>query len=77
LVHALGLLSVTGQSDSRPANVRLLHQLAEMYAERVRNRSNWTSGVFAPLSILAVGLVVLIVALALFVPLVSLVSGLT
>ena len=77
LVHALGLLSVTGQSGSRPANVRLLHQLAEMYAERVRNRSNWTSGMFAPLSILVVGFVVLIVVLALFLPLVMLVSGLT
>lgn len=58
-------------------NIRLLHELSEIYAERVRNRTNWSTGFLPQFSILFLAGVVAIVVLALFLPLISLISGLT
>jgi type II secretory pathway component PulF len=58
-------------------NIRLLQELAELYAERVRARFDWSSGFVPQLAILAVGFVVAIVVLALYLPLVELVNGLS
>ncbi len=63
-------------ADGGP-NVRLLQEMAEIYAERVRNRFNWSTGLLPRLLILVVGFVVAMVVLALFLPLVNLVNGLT
>ena len=77
LVYALRLHAAAGPPKADPPSARLLHQLAEMYAERVRDRFNWFTGMFAPFSILMVGLVIMIVVLALFMPLISLIEGLS
>ena len=62
--------------ESEP-NVRLLQEMAEIYAERVRNRFDWSTGFLPQISILVVGLVVAMVVIALFIPLVELINGLT
>ena len=72
VVSALESAGATGKP-----NIRLLQELAEIYAERVRDRFDWSTGLLAPMSIALVGLVVGAVVVALLLPLVSLVSGLT
>jgi len=62
-------------ADGGP-NVRLLQEMAEIYAERVRNRFDWSTGLLPRLLILVVGFVVLMVVLALFLPLLDLINGL-
>ena len=57
-------------------NVRLLQEIAEIYAERVRNRFDWSTGLLPRLLILVVGFVVAMVVLALFLPLLELINGL-
>ncbi len=57
-------------------NVRLLQEIAEIYAERVRNRFDWSTGLLPRLLILVVGFVVAMVVLALFLPLLDLINGL-
>jgi type II secretory pathway component PulF len=63
-------------ADGGP-NVRLLQEIAEIYAERVRNRFDWLTGLLPRLLILVVGFVVAMVALALFLPLMNLIDGLS
>jgi type II secretory pathway component PulF len=58
-------------------SVPLLQEMAEIYAERVRNRFDWSTGFLPHVAILAVGFVVAMVVLALFLPLISLVNGLS
>ncbi len=58
-------------------NIRLLQELSEIYSERVRNRFDWATGFLPQFSILAIGIVVGIVVLALLLPLVQLINGLT
>ncbi|QEG34669.1 type IV pilin biogenesis protein [Bythopirellula goksoeyrii] len=55
----------------------LLREVAEMYAERVRNRLDWSTGFIPQFTILLVGLVVAGVVFALYLPLVTLIKGLT
>ena len=61
--------------DGEP-NVRLLQEISEIYAERVRNRFDWSTGLLPRLLILVVGFVVAMVVLALFLPLLELINGL-
>jgi type IV pilus assembly protein PilC len=58
-------------------NLVLLQELAELYAERVRTRYDWSTGFVPQIAILAVGLVVGIVVLAIFLPLAQLINGLS
>lgn len=58
-------------------NVRLIQELSQMYTERVAARFDWTSGALPHLAIVAVGIVVLFVVVALYQPLVELLTGLT
>jgi|GEM_PF-645201 len=62
--------------DNQP-NAALLGQLAELYTTRVRNRHNWSTGFMAQFAILGMGLTVGFVVIALFIPLVELINGLT
>lgn len=55
----------------------LLREVAELYAERVRNRLDWSTGFIPQFTILLVGIVVGGVVLALYLPLVTLINGLT
>jgi type II secretory pathway component PulF len=62
------------QPESR---IRLLREVSNCQAERVRLGMSWTTGIVEPLAIGAVGLVVGCTVLALFLPLVTLVNALT
>jgi len=63
-------------SDGKP-NVRLLRELAQVYTHLVRSRYDWTTGMVSQFAIVVVGLVVGLVILALLLPLVALLNGLT
>ena len=58
-------------------NIRLLQEMADIYSERVRNRFDWSTGFLSQVSIVVVGLVVGLIVIALFIPLVELINGLT
>jgi hypothetical protein len=70
------LYALRAGPGGRP-NLRLLQELAELYAERVRARFDWSSGFVPQVAILAVGFVVAVVVWAMISPLVTLVNGLT
>lgn len=59
------------------SRIRMLREISECHAERVRIGTSWTTGLFEPLAICAVGFVVGCTVLGLFLPLVSLVEGLS
>lgn len=71
LLHAL-----QAESGNKPS-IPLLRQLAELYTTRVRDRHNWSTGFMAQFAIVGIGLTVGFVVLALFIPLVELINGLT
>ncbi len=58
-------------------HVPLMEALAESYSERLRGRVNLATGFLPQFAILAVGIAVGIVVMALFIPLVQLINGLT
>ncbi len=58
-------------------SIPLLRQLSTLYVERVRHRFDWAAGLFAPLAIVGVGLLVAFLVLALFMPLISLITSLS
>ena len=60
-----------------PARIHLLKELSAGYAQRVRERFSWTGGIVEPLAIAMVGLIVIGVVLALFLPLIQLVNNLS
>ncbi len=71
LVYAL-------RSDIPTASrVHLLKELSSSYADRVRNRLSWTQGVIQPIAIAAIGAIVGLVVIALFLPLVDLINNLS
>jgi type IV pilus assembly protein PilC len=61
----------------RTPHVPLLQTIAETYFERVRNRFKWSSGFLPQVGILCIGILVAMVVLALYLPLVMLINGLT
>jgi type IV pilus assembly protein PilC len=58
-------------------SIALLRKLSELYSTRVRSRHAWSHSYLYPLAIFVVGVMVGMVVLALFVPMVGLVNGLT
>lgn len=58
-------------------NVPLLRELSSMYAQRISERVEWSTGIVAQFAIIAIGVAVGFVVIALFMPLVSLISGLS
>jgi type II secretory pathway component PulF len=60
-----------------PSRIRLLREISECYAGRARTRLSWTYGIIEPVSICVVALLVGTIVLALFLPLVMLVEGLS
>ena len=65
-------------TDTPPTSrVRLLREISDCQAERVRVGLSWTTGIVEPLAICAVGFAVGLTVLALFIPLVKLVEGLS
>jgi hypothetical protein len=59
------------------ARVHLLKEVSNCYADRTRNRLSWTRGIVEPLAICAIGLVVGLVVIALYLPLVDLINNLS
>jgi type IV pilus assembly protein PilC len=60
-----------------PPRVRLIRELSAAYADRADRSLSWTRGVIEPLGIVLVGLLVGIVVVALFMPMVFLIQGLS
>jgi len=58
-------------------NLELLHELSVIYDERVTARTEWASSAIGVFGMLIVGAIVLFVVIALFMPLISLVTGLS
>ena len=58
------------------SRIRLLREVSQGYAQRIRGRLSWTQGIIEPIAVVLVGTVVLGTAIALFLPLVALVHGL-
>ena len=58
-------------------NTALLQQLAEVYSTRVRDRCNWSTSFIGQITLIGLGLLVGIVVLALYLPLLDLINGLT
>jgi type IV pilus assembly protein PilC len=71
LIHAL-----QAGPDGQPS-VPLLRELATIYSDRVADRVDWSSGAIAQLALVLVGIVVAFFVIALFMPMVSLISGLS
>lgn len=62
---------------SAKSRVRVLREVGICYLERARRRLSWTRGIVEPLTITVVGLLVGVSVIALFMPLVKLVEGLS
>ncbi len=58
-------------------SIPLLRRLSAIYFERVRQRVEWSTGLFAPLSIIGIGFVVGFIVISLFMPLASLITSLS
>ncbi len=58
-------------------NIRLLEEMATNYTERLETRFSWASGFLPILGIVIVGMAVFLVVMALYLPLVQLIDGLT
>jgi len=71
ILHALSL----ERTDT--SRIRLLREISACHAERARRRLSWTRGIIEPLAICAIGLVVGVTVVALFLPLVSLINALS
>lgn len=69
--HALG----NGRSCA--PNVPLLRELSRMYSDRARERVNWSTNILGPISLIVLGLVIGFAIIALFMPLVSMVTSLS
>jgi type IV pilus assembly protein PilC len=75
-ITATVLYALRSDLPLRP-RVRLIRQLSAVYAERADRSLSWSRGVVEPLGILVVGLIVGTVVIALFLPMVLLIQGLT
>lgn len=58
-------------------SIALLRQVSAIYFDRVRLRFSWSEGFLAPLSIVGIGLCIGYVVIALFMPLISLITSLS
>ena len=77
--HALTTTALHALHSEMPraSQIRLLKEISQSYAERARARLSWTRGVLEPIAIIVIGLAVGAVVIALFLPLVRLVEGLS
>jgi type IV pilus assembly protein PilC len=70
------IYALEGGTDGQP-NVALLRELSTIYSDRAAQRIDWTTGAIAQIAIVVVGIAVGFVVIALFTPLVSMVSSLS
>lgn len=71
LIHAL-----QAGPDGGPS-IPLLRELSVMYSDRVNQRVDWMSGAIAQFAIIGLGIVVAFIVIAVFLPMVSLITGLS
>ena len=57
--------------------IGLLRELSSMYARRVHRRVDWSTGAIAQISIVVLGVAIAFVVIAMLMPLLSLITGLT
>lgn len=69
--HALG------NGSTSPPSVPLLRELSRMYSDRARVRSNWSTSILGPITLIVLGLVIGFILISLFMPLVSMVTALS
>jgi type II secretory pathway component PulF len=60
-----------------PSRIAFLRELSRAYSERALARTSWTRGIVEPLAVAFIGLNVGVVVLALFLPLIALIQGLS
>lgn len=70
------IYALAGGRDGGP-NIPLLRELSNLYADRIAQRFDWSSGIIGPLALVAIGVVVAVVIIALLMPLISAFSGVT
>jgi type IV pilus assembly protein PilC len=70
------VVAAMSAGPNQQPHLPLLRQLSSIYLERSRHRFAWTDGMIAPMTILAVGALVGFVILAMFLPLISLITSL-
>ncbi len=73
---ALVIRGLTAGPNASPS-IPLLRQLSSNYFERVRQRFEWSEGLFAPMTIVLIGLFVGFTVISLFMPLISLITALS
>lgn len=73
---SLVLHALEAGPDGTPC-IALLRRLSSIYFERVRQRVVWTEGIFAPLTIVGIGLFVGLIVISLFLPIISLITSLS
>jgi len=60
-----------------PSRIRLLREVSGSYAQRARARLSWTRGIIEPIAIVVIGVIVGGTVIALFLPLITLIQGLS
>jgi type II secretory pathway component PulF len=58
-------------------HVGLLQTIAESYSDRIRDRFRWATGFLPQVAVLSIGIIVALVVIAIFLPLVTLINGLS
>lgn len=71
------LLQALNPAGYATPNILFLNELGQIYAERSRYRTDWVAGFIVPLSTIFIGCLIAFVAIALFMPLISLVTSLS
>lgn len=71
------LIEAIDPMDGSAPRTSLLHELAAIYGERAIERTQWSTGTVGAIAVFAVGMVVAFIVISLFMPLVSLISGLS
>ena len=73
----MSLLHALSAGEGNRASVPLIRELSHVYSDRVSARMSRRSGVSSPLMVIAVGMVVGLVVISLFMPLVGMVTSLS
>ncbi|WP_442505190.1 type II secretion system F family protein [Novipirellula sp. SH528] len=77
LIYALSTSGPDKTGSTSKPNTALLRSLSAIYRERVRNRVDWAGGITSPLATLGVAFVVAVVVFSLYLPIFSLITGLS
>ncbi|MCA9141080.1 MAG: hypothetical protein KDB00_30125 [Planctomycetales bacterium] len=76
-LYALNPTSLIGPDNAQPPNTTMLRELAASYRDLSIRRKDWMSFVLAQIAVVGVGLLIATIVIALFLPLVSLVTSLS